>query len=292
MTRLILGLILLFFTTTKSAVACSCGDNGEFMTVAPKSSLVALVQVTKYLTFSNIYGSQTPMSMEVQIVDIYKGNEERKIITVWGDNGILCRPYLGRFDTTKYYVIAFQQGSSTRGHQNEKETDYAISICGTYWLTADITNNTASGSVSADLSIIKLSDLKQQIHHNIDNLSDLKSQDYKEIFQLILDLPKLQTYYHVDNNINREKVYFQKSDKISTETLNGVLKFGNSVTVLTEQEIKSNNITNYFVIEDLGVGHNSIRINLYYLQEGLKITCFLNKENYKWKVERYYLTEK
>ena len=37
------------------------------------------------------------MSMEVEIMDIFKGKEIRKKITVWGDIGNLYRPYLEIF---------------------------------------------------------------------------------------------------------------------------------------------------------------------------------------------------
>jgi hypothetical protein len=163
MKQITIVLTLFILTVSQKAFSCDCDSQGEFLKVAPKSEFVALVKVTKYLTFKNIYDKQTPMSMEVEIVEIYKGKESRRTITVWGDNGILCRPYLSKFDTGKYYVIAFYKGSDgSQGHvhKDEKTTDYSISICGDYWLKANIEKQIATGSVTDKQTQIKLADLK------------------------------------------------------------------------------------------------------------------------------------
>jgi hypothetical protein len=151
--------------TGQLSFACDCVSQGEFLTVAPKSEFVALVKVTKYLSYKSIYERQTPMSMEVEVVEVYKGTETRKKLVVWGDNGILCRPYLSQFDTGKYYVIAFYQasdGSKGYVHQDERPTDYAISICGDYWLKADMDRQKAVGSVTDKQSEIAFSELKKK----------------------------------------------------------------------------------------------------------------------------------
>ena len=72
MKQLLTLLTLLFLTSTSQTFACDCENQGHFLTVAPKSKLVALVKVKSYLTFKNIYDNQTPMSMEVEIVKVYR----------------------------------------------------------------------------------------------------------------------------------------------------------------------------------------------------------------------------
>ena len=159
-------LTLSFLLAGHLIYACDCGSQGEFLTVAPKSEFVALVKVTKYLSFKDIYDKQTPMSMEVEVLEVYKGKETRKTLTVWGDNGILCRPYLSQFDTGKYYVIAFYKasdGSKGHVHQDERPTDYAISICGDYWLGADISKQKAIGLVTNKQREIGFSELKMRL---------------------------------------------------------------------------------------------------------------------------------
>ena len=127
-------LIFLMLVATNHIFACSCGANPDFLTVASKSKLVALVKINRYLTFKELYAYQMPMSMEAEIITVFHGSETRKTITIWGDNGYLCRPYLNRFTIDNYYVIAFQQCSD---YEEEKKTDYSISVCGEYWLSAD-----------------------------------------------------------------------------------------------------------------------------------------------------------
>ena len=154
------------FIFVSNIFACECDYQGSFFKVSKNSSFVAEVKVIKYLTFKDIYGKQTPMSMEVEIVDVYKGKEKRKVITVWGDPGNLCRPYLSEFKEGGYYVIAF----SPAGKNNyEKSTDYSISICGAYWLNIDIIKSTVTGDIDSKdktLKIITLAEFKSEFLKN------------------------------------------------------------------------------------------------------------------------------
>jgi len=145
------------------AFACDCESLGAFLKVAPEAEFVALVKVTKYLTFKNIYGEQIPMSMKVEIIDIYKGKETRKSIIVWGDNGALCRPYLLEFNQGQYYVIAFYKCKNTSFFNKEKTDDYFISNCGDYWLNVDIGKQIAIGSIAENQNQITLIDLKEKL---------------------------------------------------------------------------------------------------------------------------------
>lgn len=143
-----LPVVLVLFTL--KARACSCNYGGPFLKVAPTTPFVAVVKVTKYLTFKDIYAEKTPMSMEVEIIEIYKGSESRKKITVWGDPGNLCRPYLSTFKEGQYYVIAFDPTSPNIDRQkHEQATDYTISICGAYWLTVNFEKKTATGDIDS-----------------------------------------------------------------------------------------------------------------------------------------------
>ena len=150
MRYIIILLTVFIFTISKKTFACDCNSAGEFLKVAPTSDFVSLIKVTKYLTFKDIEGTNIPMSMEVEIIDIYKGKETKKTIVVWGDNGMECRPYLSEFKIGEYYVIAFFK----------EKVDYYISICGDYWLQADIEKKIANGSVAEKQNHINLSDLK------------------------------------------------------------------------------------------------------------------------------------
>lgn len=107
--------------------------------------------------------------MDVEVIETYKGVESRKTITVWGDPGHLCRPYLSSFKEGQYYVIAFYPGYPNNGHENEKATDYSISNCGSFWLTADIKKNIVLGDIDSKdrkSQTMILSKLKTELQKN------------------------------------------------------------------------------------------------------------------------------
>ena len=276
---------IFFLALSNQTFACDCESKGNFLTVSPETNLVALVKVTKFLTFKAIYAKQIPLSMEVEIVRIFKGNETRKTVVVWGDNGILCRPYLSQFETNKYYIIGFINGSDgTKGyvHKDEKTTDYALSICGDFWLSADIEKKVASGSVSENLTSIRFDNLLE--FYNGDKTNDLTPNDFKEIYQLALDLPKLQQYYHVDKDESRKQVFIKYFGEANHNNLSGVTKFEKQIKILSEKEIKDENIKNYFVLGDWVCGLNSVRMQLNYVGEGLTISYMFKKIDGHWKI--------
>jgi len=169
MTNRFLLLVLAFsFCLTKS-FACDCDYHGSFLKMSKRTPFVALVKVTEYLTYKDIYNEKTPMSMEVEIIDIYKGKEVRKNVTVWGDIGNLCRPYLTTFKEGQYYVIAFDKGNYSGGHPNEKDSDYSIFNCGCYWLTVDMKIKKATGDIDSEnikVASIDLASLKSKLTKN------------------------------------------------------------------------------------------------------------------------------
>jgi len=169
MTRHLFLIALLLTLTTSKGWTCDCNYGGPFLKMAPYTKLIALAKVTKHLTFKDIYGDKTPMSMEVELIEIYKGVESRKTVTVWGDPGHLCRPYLSTFKEGEYYLIAFNQGYPNNGHENEKVTDYSISNCGAFWLTVDIENKIALGDIDSKdrkSQVISLSSIKSKLEKN------------------------------------------------------------------------------------------------------------------------------
>jgi len=154
------------FTFVIPTLACDCDYQGDFLKVVPNAKLVALVKVTRFLTYKDIYNIRTPISMDVEIIDIYKGKESIKTVIVWGDNGTLCRPYLSQFTIGKHYVIAFSEGMDgtlTNANKQERQTDYSISNCGDFTLSVDMEKQTAFGTITNNQTEISLVDLKTRI---------------------------------------------------------------------------------------------------------------------------------
>lgn len=168
MKKISLLLTIICLTIGQFSFACDCDVKDGFVKAASQSEFVALVKVTKYLTLKNIYGEQKPISMEVEVVEIYKGKERKKRFTVWGGDVEKCRPMLSKFKEGGYYVIAFNHaldGSKDKdAHPGEKTSDYAISICGEYWLTADVQKGTGTGWINEENDVFDLKDLKATLN--------------------------------------------------------------------------------------------------------------------------------
>ena len=100
------------------ALACSCMWSGPFTKVALGADLVVLAEVRSYYRHG----------MDVTVIEILKGGEDRREIRVWGDSGALCRPYVTAFPRGTRWIFALKREPGTR--------DYIISVCGEYWLEA------------------------------------------------------------------------------------------------------------------------------------------------------------
>ena len=98
------------------AAACSCAWAGPFAKVALATDLVVLADVRSY----HRHG------MDLAVIEVLKGEEDRPAIRVWGDTGALCRPYVTAFPGGTRWILALEREPGTH--------DYAISICGDYWL--------------------------------------------------------------------------------------------------------------------------------------------------------------
>lgn len=171
------------------------------------TNLTAVVKVTDFLVYKDIYNIATPMSMEVEIIEILKGKEERKKVVVWGDSGADCRPYLSAFSLGSYYIISFNKGydtSSLKSDLGERPTDYSISSCGTTWLPFNFDKKIASGKIDKQIDTIKLKLLKKKIKKEVKNSLIYIDKDFQKIFE-------------ITGNILNRKVWEEKRKDILME---------------------------------------------------------------------------
>lgn len=157
---------LILLTVVQFSFACDCESQDEFLVAAPQAEFVALVKVTNHLTFKNIYGVQTPISMEVEIIDIYKGKEKRKKIIIWGGDVNIKRPMLSKFGTGQYFVLALDKvGKNVEEviHKDEKKADYVINNCGERWLKVDFNNKEATNWITDEVKTYKLTEIKASL---------------------------------------------------------------------------------------------------------------------------------
>lgn len=132
--------LLLVAALAPEAFGCSCPSQGPFLTVAPQSALVVRGRVLRH-TGGDAATRQPATEMEVEVLEVFAGELSQKVITVSGDNGNQCRPYVDGFAVGSEWVLAL--GPSVRDERVARlsylmnapdKGDYAISNCGTYWL--------------------------------------------------------------------------------------------------------------------------------------------------------------
>ncbi|UJH92660.1 hypothetical protein LZ575_09425 [Antarcticibacterium sp. 1MA-6-2] len=134
-----LTVMLLLFSYTTFACDCECEGDCSFINIAHTVDFVALVKVAEYSDYLEEeilgYDGSMPLSMTVEIIKKYKGEETRSQIKIWGDNGALCRPYTANFEVGKYYLIAPEKVKEQQ--ENENLSDYEFFSCWTDYLEVD-----------------------------------------------------------------------------------------------------------------------------------------------------------
>jgi len=126
---------------------CDCDPSPTFEDVSKTSKIVVLAKVLGYSAMKEInytdYHSKperqvkeaVPLSMNVEILTLFKGVELRDTITLWGDYGNLCRPYLNKFEVGKQYIFALFVGRNFLvENYGESTDDYFVTNCGDGWM--------------------------------------------------------------------------------------------------------------------------------------------------------------
>jgi hypothetical protein len=155
---IILGCSVLW--VTPSAHACSCmNNNRSFIQNAKRSELVIRGKVLEYHWRRNDQPeARLPTAMIVEVKEVYRGVATSKNMTVWGDNGIICRPYVNQFPVGTEWVLALSKDSWT------EKGELAISGCGEYWLKVNgskISGKVTDGSFKAKAQVMSLPNFRK-----------------------------------------------------------------------------------------------------------------------------------
>ena len=137
-----------------NACSCSWAYDDSFSKTVRHSDFVALVQIISFDAYLerqfDLEEKKIPSAITVEIIKKYKGEESRKTIRIYGDNGMLCRPYLSEFQLNGYYLIAPSPLDET------PDTDYDFFACLTDYLPVDSNTQKAYGKYSWLRSSISL----------------------------------------------------------------------------------------------------------------------------------------
>jgi hypothetical protein len=143
-------LLLIILTISIKAIACSCDWSGNFIKVAPISELIIKGKVLEHIyhtadgkrylnhkkfTEAQIENEFDPHygigeSIKIQIIEIIKGEENRKFIEIFDTDGADCRVSVQEFKSGKTYIFSTNKPRRTGLKlPNETENDYAIESC-------------------------------------------------------------------------------------------------------------------------------------------------------------------
>jgi len=144
---MIVALSILFAT---AALACECKPVADpsFIISAQEVPLVIQAKVERH---SEKKGSKY-LAMDLKVIRVFQGALVGRELRVWGDNGILCRPYVTQFPENSEWIFALNRGGDT----------WYISICRENWLRVE--NGRTKGNIEGrGASEMELEDLAAKL---------------------------------------------------------------------------------------------------------------------------------
>lgn len=144
MRNLLVLILATFLFSIPSVFACSCIGDDTFCTTLVRDNGYALdgfPDAKPALIVKGVKVEDYYFGMYFRVLEVIRGEETRDTITVWGDNGALCRQYVGGYGTADTVILALHNtdfsGSVVIGDHPERleqEGDYHLSVCGVYSL--------------------------------------------------------------------------------------------------------------------------------------------------------------
>ena len=276
-------MIILLISFKTFACDCECTGDCTFKSVSSGSAFVALIKVIEYSDYLDYeidgYDKKMPLSMTVEIIEKYIGSESRKKIKIWGDNGVLCRPYIANFEIGNYYLIAPSKITETSDIGNEN--DYDFFSCYTDYLVVDFNKKIAFGEYTKRKKEVSL----QEFEREIKNLTFKKTKWFANNDKRAFYKSDSITLYKILNKKNKEIIL--NINLILSEKNNG--KDFTELTFKRNKKLilKDTDIENWTETEHLG------KWNWKYDNAKLKLDLFFNKKinsSFKiYRIERDYL---
>jgi hypothetical protein len=159
--KYIMFFVLGLYSFPSIACDCDCSGDCSFSSVST-GGFVALVKVIEYSEFLEFEDDEEltkmPLAMKVEVIKKYKGEDTRKIIQIWGDDGMLCRPYTDNFKIGNHYLIA--PNKIRKDSENGKRNDYDLFVCETGFLDVDLKKKMVYGIYSKGINKISLNKIE------------------------------------------------------------------------------------------------------------------------------------
>lgn len=144
-----ISLLLFFVLISTTGFACSCDWGGNFIRTSKRAELVIKAKVIgrnyhfeNGKSFSNMDDAVNELlnqkhetddyteSIDVEVLEVIKGRETRKIIRIFASDGADCRSSVRGFKTNHIYVFAPTSSKyAFYKSTNEKDSDYLLWEC-------------------------------------------------------------------------------------------------------------------------------------------------------------------
>lgn len=113
--------------------------------------------------------------------------------------------------------------------------------------------------------------------------------DFENICQILIDLPEMNQYYHLDHFPKRKPLIIIKN-KFTPDDIQ-LMKFGEPVIFLSKAEMSMKKVAAYIEFIDFKIVGGSAKVIFKYPAEGLVVKVALSKENNSWNVKDKIILE-
>ena len=161
--RLLLS-IAFYCSFTATLVSCTCHNqwNDSFKRTTSINDFVGLVKIISFDEYVDGSWSDDkdsiPYVMTVEIIQQYKGALNEETIKIYGDDGVMCRPYLSSFELGEHLLIA-------PSLLDPSDNSYAFFFCRTEYLSVDMETRTAIGNYSFWRKQISLDSVERNLNY-------------------------------------------------------------------------------------------------------------------------------
>lgn len=126
---------------TSYAYGCDCMHSKPFLEVSPQKDLVAVVRVVGETLNEN----NKRTFIDLEIIEQFKGHEFRSVVQLQSGNHAECREHLTHFKLDSVYLMALNYSGRNPYKITDVTGTYNLSICGEYWMKADLITRTGFG---------------------------------------------------------------------------------------------------------------------------------------------------
>jgi hypothetical protein len=109
------------------------------------------------------------------------------------------------------------------------------------------------------------------------------------LVQSVIDLPKLQKYYEVQENFGQKFLAIQSGDLIDSAVV--LEKFGLPVKVLSKEEIDTRKIQAYIEFKEINIGTDSATVFMKYPVHGIGLKASFKSTDCNWLLLKSSLWE-